>query len=837
MFDGLEAELRYIVRVLRRSPGFTAVAILSLAIGIGANVSVFSVVRTLLLQPLPVEAPDELRLVGWDREGDFSISQNGSTNYVDDDTGQNYRSNYSYPIYRALVEAAPPGTDVFAFAFLRGVSVAVGDRPAFLAGGALADGRYFSSLGVPMALGRPLTEADDAPGQPLVAVLSHAFWMKAFGGDPDVLGTTLRLNGSPTEVVGVTGEGFIGMSMGGFFPQTEVTVPLSAQPQVYPRLSSAASLFTSDDVFWLRVMARVRAGTSIGDAEQALERAARAHPSPLSVADGHVIEVRLLDGAHGAQPVRAETGRLLLLLQAVVGIILLIACLNLTSLMLARGVARQREMAVRRALGGGRARLARTALLESLVLGGIGTAVGVALSFGTRSQLGDLLSGSLGSGAFGDLVMGVEIDATLIAASALLGMTATVLCGLAPALRLSEVDPITWLKNRTTGSAAPRQTVGRVLIALQIAVSVPLVVGAGLFLRTVSNLGAVELGFDPDGLASFAVDPGYTTLDEDEYDDLYLALLSSVERIPGVTSVTLLENALMSGIVSNGSVEVDGETRMVHRNAIGPAYRETLGVELIAGRMPGIQDVRGAERVGVVNQTAVRELYGGSSPIGRTIGSSGDEVRIVGVVGDTPYRNQRDPVPATLYESALQRDGYGGHNIVVRSEIPLARLEPLIRDAVYQVDPDVPVPTIRSQVEIMEQTSARERVFTQMLTLFGAFALLLATIGLHGVTSYAVARRTSEIGVRVAVGARPGQILASVLRRVVGLALIGVAIGIPIALATGPLVASLLFGVAPTDPFAVAGAALAMLVVAAGAGLVPAVRAARLDVLEALQSE
>jgi predicted permease len=837
MLQGTGSDLRYVLRVLRRSPGFTLVAVLSLVIGIGANTAMFGAVRTLLLTPLPVDEPDELSLVAWTRGGDFSISQIGSASYVDPEGGASLRSNLSHPLYRALRAATPPEVGLFAFAFLRGVSVALDDRPASLAGGALADGRYFEVLRPRMALGRPLTEGDDAAGAPLVAVLSHGFWMRAFGGDPSVVGRVVRVNGAPAEIVGVTAEGFRGLSMGGFFPQTEITVPLAAQPRVYARMAPDRSLLEADDVFWLRLMVRVPEGISRAGVEQALGAAMRTHPSPLVAGDGHLPILRLLPGEQGAQPVSPETARLLWLLLGVVGIVLLIACVNLASLMLARGVARQREMAVRRALGGRRARLVRQTLLEALVLAGAGTAAGLLLTAVGRGLLEGLLTGSLGAGAFGSLEMEVALDPVVVAVSAALGIAATLLFGLLPSLRLSGLDPVAWLKHRAAGSTTPRLTVGRLLIALQIAVSVPLVVGATLFLRTLANLGAVELGFDPVGLASFQVDPGYTRRAPEEYPRLYQELLARVEEVPGVRSVTLMENTLLSGIVSNGSVTVDGEFHMLYRNAVGPAFLETLGMRLLAGRVPGLQDDRGAPVVGAVNETAVRELFGGRSPVGRTIQLGSREVTIVGVVNDTPYRSQRDAVPATLYDSALQRDGYGGHHLVLRADVPVARLEPALREAVSRVDPDLPVPEIRTQATLMAQTSARERVFTQLLSIFGGFALLLASIGLHGVTSYSVARRTSEIGVRVAVGARPGNIVWLVLRQVVVLAGAGLAVGLPAAWLGGPLVGSLLYGIAPTDPGAVASAAAVMLVVAVAAGMVPALRAARLDALVALRSE
>lgn len=834
---GTRSDLRYVLRTLRRAPGFTVVAVASLAIGIGANASMFGVVRTLLLTPLPVEQPGQLKLLAWQRDGDFSISQSGSTGYTDPATGASLRSNFSYPIYRALADAKAPDVELFAFAFVNGVSVAVGDQPAIAAGGALVDGSYFGALRPRMEVGRALGPDDDGVDAPLVAVLSHALWMRAFGGDGDVIGRSIRVNGATVEVVGVTGTGFKGLSMGGFFPQTEITLPLSAQPRVHPRLWSDGSAFLADDLFWLRLMARVPTEEGETGAARRFATAMRSVPSPLIGTDGHLPELQLLDGSHGAQPLSPDTARLLYFLLGVVGIVLLIACLNLSSLMLARGVVRQREIAVRRALGGGRARLVRQMLLEAIVLAGLGTAAGLALAVVGRDFLRALLTGSLGAGALGSLDMEVSLDAPVLGLSVALATVTTLAFGLLPALRLSRVDPAEWLSQRGSGGNAPRLRTGRVLMALQLAVSVPLVVGALLFLRTASNLGAVELGFDPTQVASFQVNPAYTDLTPEEYPRLYQELLARVDALPGVRHATLLENAPLSGIVSNSVFEVDGRRVSLYFNGIGPGFVETMGTRLLAGRMPGLQDGPDDEPVAVVNETAVREVFQGESPVGRTLRVGSREIRIVGVVNDMPYRNQRSPVPATMYPSAFQRSAWGGYHVFFRSDVPLASLETSLREVVTRVHRDIPVPRIRAQTDIIAQTGAKERVFMQLLTLFGGFALLLASIGLHGVTSYSVSRRTSEIGLRVAVGAQPGQIAGLVLRQVVGLALVGLLIGVPVALAAGPVVASLLFGVAPGDPTSVALAALVMFAVAVVSGLLPALKAARVDPLVALGSE
>jgi len=837
MLSGVGGEFRFVLRGLRNSPGFTVIAVLSLALGIGANMAMFGAVKNLLLTPLPVDAPEELSLVGWIRDGEMNTRGYGSTSYTDPSSGVRYRSNFSYPLFQALREGAPEGVQLFSFSFLRGVSVALPGQPAFLAGGALVDGSYFPALRPGMALGRPIGPADDVPGAPLVTVLSHSFWIRAFGGDPEIVGKTVRVNGEPAEVVGVTAPGFRGLSMGGFFPQTEISVPAASQPQVYPQIGSGESLHLAEDLLWLRVMARIPGGSSEATAERALNRVVREFPSPLSVADGHEPTLKLLPGDRGAQPVQASRARLLYFLMGVVGVVLVIACVNLAGLILARGVARQREIAVRRALGVSRSRLVGQMLIEGLILSVTGYGVGMALTVAGRGFMRDVLTGSVSADAFRDGGLSLITDPAVLLMGVALTLLATVGFGLLPALRLSGLDPSVWLKPRGAGMAAPRHRVGRVLISLQIAISIPLVVGAALFLKTMKNLGGVELGFDPRGIAVFQVDPGFTELDDDQYADLYLELVARLEELPGVSSVTLMENALMSGIVSNSYITVDGSERVLYRNAIGPAFLETMGVNLLAGRVPGRQDVGGAPLVGAVNQAAVEELFHGESPVGQVLHLNNRDVRIVGVVGDMPYENRRDPPPPTLFESALQRSGFGGHHIVMRTNVPAARLEPAVREAVFQVNPDLPVPELQTQTGIMAEASARERVFTNLLTLFGVFALFLASIGLYGVTSQTVARRTSEIGVRMAVGARGPQILWMILRQVALLAGVGILVGVPSSLALGPLVGSLLFGISPSDPLAVTLAGLIMAAVALGAGFLPALRASRVDPLQALRTE
>ncbi|MEJ2204610.1 MAG: ABC transporter permease, partial [Gemmatimonadota bacterium] len=705
MGSGWRSDLRYVLRVLGRSPGFVVVAVISLAVGIGANAAVFGMVQSLLREPLPVEAPDELAVLGWRRDADVDLWQSGSTWYDDPGGGGPYRSNFSFPVYEGLRAAAPDGVELFAFAFLRGISVGLPDASPLVAGGVLADGSYFPALEPRMALGRPLTEADDREGAPVVVVLGHRFWMRAFGGDPAIVGKTVRVNSVAAEVVGITEEGFRGMSQGGFFPETDVTVPLAAQGRIYDRIGSGTSPRSDPVLFWIRVMARIPEGISRDRTRDVLTAALRAQPSPVNEVAGPPAELALLPGARGAQPIRAQRARILWMILGVAWIVLLIACANLASLMLARGVSRQRDMAVRRALGGGRARLVRQCLLESLVLAGAGTVAGLVLAYLTRNMLGGMVSGSMGSG-FGRVVVEGTVDPPVVVAAAMLGGFATVISGLLPALRASDTDPMTWLKHRAGGGSITRLTAGRVLLALQIGVSVPLVVGAALFLRTLSNIGGMELGFNPRNMVMFQVDPAYTQLPPEEHPRLYQELLSAVGGIPGVSSVTLMENVFMSGIISNSHVDVDGREHELLRNSVGPDFLETAGMRLISGRMPGIQDGPDAPRVGVVNERAVEVLYGGASPIGRMLDTGSREVEIIGVVSDSRYDHRRHGIRPTLFDAALQWVGHGAQHIVLRSSLPMGRLEPVLNEAVARVHPGLPVPEIRTQAGHLADASA-----------------------------------------------------------------------------------------------------------------------------------
>jgi predicted permease len=833
-------ELKHAVRRLAASRTFTAVAVLSLAIGIGANAAIFSVIRVLILDRLPVSDAEQLALVYWHQPGTLAISQMNSSGYVDPSTGLSLRSNYSYPLYRDVQAAAPPGVQLFGFNFLREVAVQFGEQPAIAAGALVADAAYFPGLGVRMALGRGLGEDDDRDGAPVVVVLSYGFWMRAFGGDNAILGRSIRVNGVPAEVIGVTASGFRGVSKGGFFPQTEITLPLRAVGRLMPRCVPAdQSLLTSERHFWVRVMARVPSSIDRAGAGHVLAPVVGSRLGPLVTETGPgSAAVFLVDGSRGIDRASTDTRRLLFILMGVVGVVLVIACVNLASLTLARGVARHREMAVRRALGADRLQLVRGLLIEGLVLAVAGGAAGLVLTWWSRRLLTTVLTAGLGTAPLATQPLEVTVDLPLIGLTLGASVVAALLFSLLPAIRITRRDAGTAdLRQQVVGARTPKLTLGRALVALQIAVSVPLLVGALLLLRTLGNLGRVDLGFDPEGIVFFRLDPASTGAPQSQHAGVYLDLLDRLAAVPGVTSTTLIENALLSGWTSNNRVTVDGREQNLYMNAVGPGFLETMGMRLLAGRAPGVQDGPGSPPVAAINETAARQLFGDGSPMGRTMIVGSRQVEIVGLVSDSLYDRQRAAVRPTMFDSALQRPGYGGHHVVLRTAVPVESIEAPIRRAVADLHRDLPVPRLQTQRAQMEETTIRERVFAQLLTIFGAFALLLATIGLHGVTSYSVARRTNEIGVRMALGARRQQVLWLIERQVVLLAAVGLTIGVPMAIALAPSVGSLLFGVAPTDAGTIALSGGLMLAVALAAGLLPARRAATLDPLQALRSE
>jgi predicted permease len=717
------------------------------------------------------------------------------------------------------------------------LAVSIDGQAVTVAGGMLASGNYFATMRIPFAAGRPLDANNDRVDAPPAAVISHAFAVRGFGSAEAALGHTLIIHDTLYTIVGVTGTEFTGLSAGGLFPATDITLPLSAQPVVVPRWSEdGASMFTTANRFWIRVMARLKPGSSAAALQQLLSPVFSRgvfSANLLAPEFNGTPSVRVISGARGLDSSRRDNDIPLYLLAGVSALVLIITCMNLASLTLAKNVARSREIALRQAIGASRFRVVSQLLLESLALAFAGAAGGIFLSLWAGPLINSMLTAGIGT-----VATRFSVGWKTLVITAIIAFGSALLFGLLPALRLTlRQDLNLQLGNRVLGAATPRLTIGRVLIAIQVAVSIPLLVGAGLFLKTIHNLGAVELGFNPTNLTFFRIDPTSVSNDPQAHAQDYLRALERFEAIPGVVAATLIENPLMSGVMSNTNVTVGDQHGMMMKNAIGPRFFETMGMRLIAGRALGLQDSAGAPRAVVINEAAARKYFS-RSPIGQRLryGSRDDEV--VGVVEDSKYATLRRDAEPTFYDAFLQRGmGPGSLYVVLRSSLPVAKLELAVRRAVAEVDPGIPITDFRTQTEQIDISTGKERTFTQLLVLFGVLALLLAGIGLHGVTSYSVSRRTGEIGIRLALGAQRWQVLWLVLRQIITLACLGVAVGVPLALATGPSVRSFLYGVGPGDVFTILACACLMFAVALFAGYLPARRASRTGILDALRQE
>ena len=832
----------YGCRVLRRSPGFAGVAILSLALGIGANTAIFSVSRALFSEPLPVAQPERLFAVAnrlMIPRGIPGVSQINGTSYRDPATGQSYRAPMPYSVFTALRAAAGRDVDLFGFTFVREANISI-DGISTTGAGVLVSGNYFRGSGAGIALGRPITDDDDRPGAS-VAVISHRFWLSATGGDPSVIGKAVHLNGATFTIVGVSAAGFLGMSRGGFFPPMDVTVPLQAQPAIEPDwVNGRASLFDDDHTFWVHAMARLAEGVTPETLQPKLSAVFAQTLKSSNAPWAHQatgIELRLLPGSHGVDELGRRASQPVQVLTIVVAIVLLLACVNLANLMLARGVARQKDTSIRLALGSGRLRLVRQAFTESLILSAAGAALGLFIGVeGGRALLLMLTASS------GPVSMTIDANWRTLGVTATIACAATVLFGVAPTLRLLRGDVGSALKTTTTaGTGAPRLRAGALLMTLQVAISVPLVTGAAIFLRTVYNLGSVDLGFNPDRLVSFRIEPALNGYDRERVTQTFARVLDRVRAVPGVTSATLMEEPLLTGWSSDTTfTRDDGSTFDLYYNQIGPDYFSTLGIPIVVGRALDASDTAAAPRVVVVNETAARTMFGTEPAVGRHIRVFADrDADVVGVVRDTKYDSVRKAIVPTMFVPYAQGAAFGvrAMYVLARTAAAPAALMGAIRGAASDVDRDVPVSQMKTETEQIQETLGTELAFTRLLVAFGAFAMFLACIGLHGVTAYSVARRTSEIGVRIALGAQRGDVFWLVLRQVVMITAAGLAVGLPVAIWAGNGVGAFLFGVKPADPVSLAAASALMIAVAGLAGYLPARRAARLDPLTALRVE
>jgi predicted permease len=821
-------DIRYGLRMLAKSPGFTAVAVLSLALGIGANTAVFSALNAVLLRSLPVRNPHELRLINWvGRNPQYSGYNGPGTSDVPG--GFTMGTSFSYPAYCTLRDGSKGFAGVFAFSSPRSVTVVGHGEPSH-AGALLVSGNYFSGYGVGPLIGRAIVPEDDRPDAAPVAVISYRWWQQHCGSKPDTIGQTVSINKTTFTVVGVLPRDYLGPTSG---DSTDILVPLSSQPQIWP-----TRLLNSPDQWWVQIMGRLAPGADEAQAQAGLS--VLFHQS-LGLSKTKMDEggILLEDGSRGQLMLRRQLAKPFFLLTAVVGVVLLIACANLAGLLLTRGAARRHEMAVRAAMGAGRWRLIRQSLIESLVLSLIGAVLGLVVAVLGRQSLLGFLAWNQESSRF-DL----RTDTHVLSFTFAITVFTSLVFGILPAIRVSRTDPAHALKNRSA-LGAPRLVLGKVLVAVQVGLSVLLVIGAGLMIRTFVNLARVAPGFDPENTLLFRVRPADAGYDEQRFIDVYDRIRTALVAIPGVQAVTFSGFPLVSGTSSSDFIEFQGggseagQKLLTNYLEVGDDFLHTMNIPLLLGRDLNAADNAGSSPVAIVNQTFARHYFPGENAVGKTFISyhpTTRTVQIVGVAGDTKYNRVRADIPPLMYLSQRQ---YASRAVsfAVRSALPPFSLLPAVRRAVAAVDSDLPLSMVRTQEQVLDESVAADRLFASLGGALAFLAILLSCIGLYGLMAYNVARRTQEIGLRMALGATRRNVAAPVLREALLLTLIGLAVGVPVTLALTRFIKSQLYGVAPADPITLAIGGALLVVVALLSAWIPARRATKIDPMVALRCE
>jgi predicted permease len=844
-------DLRLAVRVLLRTKGWTLVVLVSLALGIGANTALFTAINGLLLQTVNVKEPERLVRFNWTGKNDM-VRSSSDYGYSGGSAARNVRSTFSFAIFKQFGVANTTLTDLAAGAPMGALNVII-NGDAQLATGYQASGNYFTVIGVSAALGRVFGEADDTLSAPPVAVISHPYWKKRFASDPSVIGRVVSINGQMVTVIGVTPQNFLGIQRLGADPP-DVTIPLSfdavfSPPTPLPNAEAAVPRMTQPTNWWLQLVGRLKAGTSIEQARAnfatVFQNTARAgmeeYQSSLKADEknlsfnrqrGNALpELLVKPAAHGYYEVDPQAQRSAGFLSVVVIIVLLIVCANVANLLLSRATTRHREISVRLSMGATRGRLVRQLLTESLLLSCLGGMLGVLVGYWSRSLLPFGQSAPLDWRVFG-FVAGVS-------------MLTGVVFGLVPAFRATHVDLAGALKESSRSVTGSRSILSRGLLVLQVAMSLVLLVGAGLFLQTLGNLKSVDVGFDSTNLLMFNVNPSVNRYDADRSAQIFRQVLDRMSALPGVRSAALTRTTLLSGSTSTSSMWKQGQTsqdaaeEQMFMMDVSPTFFATMGIPIQRGRSFSEHDDVKAPKVAIINEASARKLFPDGDVLGKRIGGSfekSNEFEIVGVVRDTKYASVRDPGPPTMYRCALQGP-IRGLNVVLRTAgDPLAMSE-TVRAAMREVDPTLPIQRFTSQTEQISLRFAQERLFATAYTAFGALALVLASIGLFGLMSYNVARRTNEIGIRMALGAQRGTVIGMVMGESMLLVAIGVALGLAAALSAGRFVKTVLYGLSANDPVTIAAAVALISGVAALAGYLPARRASNVDPMQALRQQ
>ncbi len=842
------SDLRFALRTLRKAPLFTAVAVLSLALGIGANTAIFSLVDQILLQLLPVKDPKQLVLLTM--KG-FHYGGNWGYNAL------------SYPMYKNFSE----NNSVFSGMFCRfPYRTSLGfNGNTERAAAELVSGSYFPVLGVGAALGRTFTPDDDrVPGGHPLMVLSYEFWKTRFAGDANVIGKTVLMDGHSYTIIGVAQRGFDGVDLGF---TTQVFVPVTMVAQVIPN-SDSNRFLTNRRQRWVNVFGRLKPGVTAAQAKASLQ------PFFHGMLDMEVkqeafnnasAEVRqrflqniidVLPGSQGRNYLRRQLSTPLWVLMALTAGVLLIACANVAGLLIARATSRQKEIAIRLAIGAGRLRIVRQLLVESLLLSAAGGVLGLILALATDRLLLVFLPPDTTS-----LKLSAALDPRMLLFTIAASLLAGVIFGFVPALQCTRPDVAPTLKDTVGGivGGGPGMRLRKALVAAQVTLSLLLLVGAGLFIRSLRNLRDLGPGFHSENLVTFNIDPTLSGYDVERAKVFYQQLSDSIASVPGVRSVSMASLRILEDNEWDNWVTIEGyrprptETPDPYMNSVSPGYFASLGVPLLAGRDFRPQDDRwqhhgtrpdgSAPFVVIVNEKFAKRFFGSTNrALGRHVGFGIDpntktDMEIIGIIKDIKYTNLRDEIPIQMFEPYMASNFVGGMTVYVRTNMEPNQFFSAVRAKVRAMDPNLPLWAMRTVDQQISKSLLTERLVAGLSTAFGFLATLLAMIGLYGVMAYTVARRTREIGIRMALGAFEKHVIWMVMREVLLLVCVGLVAGLAATAGLTRLVATQLFGITPHDPVTLALAAFALAGVACAAGYIPALRASRVDAMHALRYE
>jgi predicted permease len=826
-------DIRYALRTLFKSPVFAGVAVLSLALGIGANTAIFTLLNAILLRTMPVKNPEQIVLLT-SRGSHYGNNRGGNA--------------LSYPMYTDYRDR----NQVFNGVFCKyGTPLSMSyEGQTERVSGELVSGNYFQVLGVTAAHGRLITpDEDKTPGAHPVAVLSYDYWKTRFAENPAVIGKTIKLNSYPMTIIGVSAPEFYGVEAA---RSPQVRVPMMMKVQMTPGWDDTKNRRSR----WVNVFARLKPGVSLEQAKASLQ------PIHHSILEMEVNEAAfknaskysrdqflkgymdLLPAAGGRNPGARELAKPLYVLMCTVGLVLLIACANLANLLMARATGRQKEIAVRLAMGAGRGRLVRQLLVESVLLSIIGGVAGIIVAFWTNRALMTFVPAT-----DPPLTYDLSLDGRILLFNFGVAIATGLLFGLFPALQATKPDLAPTLKDQA-GSVSGGVHVGfrKALVVAQVAVSLLLLIGAGLFIRSLQNLKLLDPGFQTENLLAFTIDPQLNGYSKEQTLQFFRTLAENIHSVPGVKAAGLAIVRLMEGNEWDSSIAVEGYTAKQgedmnpYFNATTPGYFAAMGMPIVAGRDFTDADVKGAQKVGIVNEKFVKQYFGNKSAIGRHFGFGGDpgtktDIEIVGVVKDAKYTGMREEIPRQVFVPYLQADYGGEMSSLVRTNLPATQMFAALRNEVRKLDPNIPVYKMRTMESQVEQSLAIERLVASLSTVFGLLATLLAVIGLYGVMAYTVARRSREIGIRMALGALGGNVLWLVMREVLILVAVGIAIGLPAGLALSRVVQNQLFGIQPHDVLTLASATGLLATVALLAGYIPAFRATRVDPIKILRYE